>query len=517
VFLLGDGSGFDGTLSAGLENKFDQVTVEVRKSMQNIQRRTLVAGLGALVVGAFDPVQRTWIPEANAASFPGRLPRLDGRVVTDAAALAAVSTDAGNIVHATPFAILEPGSVDDIAKMVRFCRRHGIKVAARGQGHTTFGQSLVEGGLSVDMSKLSEIHSICATSADVGAGLRWRELVAATIPLGFTPPVLTGYIGLSIGGTLSVGGISACNTQGAQVDHVRELEVVTGEGDIVICSEHRHRDLFEAVLAGLGQCGIITRAVVDLVPAKSTARVYLLNYVDNDVFFKDLRTLLQRGEFDDIFTLWQPDGAGGWIYGLNAVRFFDPASPPDDAQLLRGLSYDPATLDIEDVPYHAYVLRVDGAIDFFRSIGLWDGVQHPWFDVFLPGSAVEDYVGEVVPALTPEDVGPTGFLLLFPQKRSKFRRPFLRVPDEEWVFLFDILTAAPAPGQNPEFSQRMLARNRTLFERAAAVGGKRYPIGSVTFTRWDWIAHYGRAFPRFSNLKRRYDPERILTPGPGIF
>ena len=33
----------------------------------------------------------------------------------------------------------------------------------------------------------------------------------------------------------------------------------------------------------------------------------------------------------------------------------------------------------------------------------------------------------------------------------------------------------------------------------------------------DWIAHYGRAFPRFSNLKRRYDPQGILTPGPGIF
>ena len=485
--------------------------------MQNIQRRTFIAGLGALVVGAFDPVQRTWIPEAQAAKLPGRLPRLDGRVVTDQATLAAFSTDAGNFIQKVPFAVLEPGSVDDIAKMVRFCKRHGIKVAARGQGHTTFGQSLVDGGLSIDMSKLAEIHSICATSADVGAGLRWRELVAATIPQGLTPPVLTGYIGLSIGGTLSVGGISSGNARGAQVDHVRELEVVTGEGDIVTCSEAKHRDLFEAVLAGLGQCGIITRAVVDLVPAPPVVRVYTLNYTDNALFFSDMRRLLRRGEFDDVFTLWVPDGAGGWVYGLNAVKFYDPASPPNDAQLLRELSYDQSSLDVQDVPYHPYVLRVDGAIDFFRSIGQWDGVQHPWFDVFLPGSAVEDYVGEVIPQLTPEDVGPTGFLLLFPQKRSRFRRPFLRVPDEEWVFLFDILTAAPGPGQDPDFSARMLARNRELFERAAAVGGKRYPIGTLTFTRWDWIAHYGRAYQRFVGLKRRYDSGGILTPGPGIF
>jgi FAD/FMN-containing dehydrogenase len=485
--------------------------------MEHMQRRTFLAGVGALVVAAFDPAQGTWIAEAHAKPGLSRLPRLDGRVVTDPATLARFSTDAGNIVHATPFAVLEPGSVDDIAKMIRFCRRHGINVAARGQGHTTYGQSLVEGGLSVDMSKLSQIHSIGRTSADVGAGLRWRELVAATVPLGLTPPVLTGYLGLSIGGTLSVGGISSGNSRGAQVDRVRELEVVTGEGDIVRCSEHRHRDLFEAVLAGLGQCGIITRAVVDLVPAKALARVYTLNYTDNAVFFDDLRTLLGRGEFDDVFTMWLPDGVGGWVYGLNAVQFFDPAQPPDDAHLLRDLSYDPAELAVEDLNYQDYVLRVDAAIDFFRSIGLWDGVQHPWFDVFLPDSAVEEYVGEVIPTLTPEDVGPTGFLLMFPQKRSRLRRPFLRVPDDEWVFLFDILTANAVPGPDPAFRDRMLARNRRLYERAAAVGGKRYPIGTLTFTRWDWIAHYGRSYLRFASLKHRFDPDRILTPGPRIF
>ena len=61
--------------------------------------------------------------------------------------------------------------------------------------------------------------------------------------------------------------------------------------------------------------------------------------------------------------------------------------------MLRDLNYDPASLVIQDAPYHPYVLRVDDAIDFFRSIGQWDGVMHPWFDVFLPGDAVEDYVG----------------------------------------------------------------------------------------------------------------------------
>jgi FAD/FMN-containing dehydrogenase len=486
--------------------------------MQTIQRRAFIAGATALVVAGFDPERRAWIPEASAAHGRlSRLPRLDGEILTDPASLERNASDVGNLVHETPRAVLRPGSVDDIAKMVRFCRRHSISVAARGQGHSTDGQSLVEGGLSIDMSTLNTIHSITGTSADVAGGLRWRELVAATVPLGLSPPVLTGYIGLSVGGTLSMGGISAGNTRGAQVDHVRELEVVTGAGDVVCCSEHRHRDLFEAVLAGLGQYAIITRAKVDLVPINPQTRTYLLHYVDNTTFFEDMRELLRRGEFDDIFTLWVPDGAGGLLYQLNAVKYFDPASPPNDTTLLRDLNFDPSALGIQDAGYHDYALRVDVVIEFFRSINQFDGVMHPWFDVFLPGDEVQDYVGEVIPSLTPEDVGPTGFVLLFPQKRASLRRPLLRVPDDQWVFLFDILTAAPAPGFDAAFRDRMLARNRRLFERAAALGGKRYPIGSVPFSRLDWAAHYGRAYPRLVALKRRFDPDGILTPGPGIF
>ena len=55
--------------------------------------------------------------------------------------------------------------------------------------------------------------------------------------------------------------------------------------------------------------------------------------------------------------------------------------------------------------------RVDVIIEFFQAIGLFDGVLHPWFDVWLPKESVESYVGEVVPSLTPEDVGPTGFFV----------------------------------------------------------------------------------------------------------
>ena len=103
---------------------------------------------------------------------------------------------------------------------------------------------------------------------DVGTS-RWGaarvDRASATLAQRRTPPVLTKYLGMTVGGTLSAGGFGiTTHRYGAQVDQVRELEVVTGEANVVRCSEREQRALFEAALAGQGQCGIITRVVLNL-------------------------------------------------------------------------------------------------------------------------------------------------------------------------------------------------------------------------------------------------------------
>ena len=51
---------------------------------------------------------------------------------------------------------------------------------------------------------------------------------------------------------------------------------VTGKGELVTCSEDRNSELFHAVLGGLGQFGIITRARIALEPAPHRVCVSLL-------------------------------------------------------------------------------------------------------------------------------------------------------------------------------------------------------------------------------------------------
>jgi cytokinin dehydrogenase len=483
-----------------------------------VSRREVLAGLSAVAVFGFNPLSRTWIASAQAASAFDHVPSLDGVLLTDPASLAPYATDVGSAIHDTPVAVLKPGSVEDIARMIRFCRVRGIAVGGRGQGHTTFGQSQVEAGLVIDMGTLNKIHSISASKADIDAGATWRMLVDASVPLGFTPPVLTGYIKLSIAGTLSMAGVPSVNRLGCQIDHVQELEIVTGEGEIKRCSPYVNRDLFEAALGGMGQFGIITRAIVDMVRAPTSVRNHILNYTDNTAFFKDMRELLKRNEFEEISTIFRPDSTGRLLYGLNLAKYFEPSAPPDTVRLLRGLSQPASAAAVTDQSFQDYAERVDAIIDFFQSIGLFDGTLHPWFDVWLPEETVEKYLADVVPSLTPEDVGLTGFMLLFPIKRSKLTRRFMTVPgNTEWVYLFDILTAAPVPGPDPVFQAKMLARNRTLFEKARRAGGTRYPIGSIQFDKKDWKQQYGANWPEFKQLKQRFDPDNILAPGVGIF
>jgi FAD/FMN-containing dehydrogenase len=118
---------------------------DMGKSGQLSRRRfagSLAAAAGALVLG-FDPLTRSWVTSARAGGIFDELPRLDGSLHLDEATRAAYAQDFGQIVHERPLAVLKPGSVQDIARMVRFARRHQLRIAGRGRGHSTFGQAQV--------------------------------------------------------------------------------------------------------------------------------------------------------------------------------------------------------------------------------------------------------------------------------------------------------------------------------------------------------------------------------------
>ncbi len=483
-----------------------------------VSRRNFLRGtLAAVAVLGFDPRLRSWATAAELAGgnrLADGFPHFDGQLLTDDASLTAAADDFGHAVHRRPMAVLRPGSIADVSRLIHFARRHDIQVAARGQGHSTLGQAQVAAGVVIDMSSLAAIHEVNDDDALVDGGVKWIDLLARTIPLGLAPPTLTDYIDLSVGGTLSLGGVgSQAFRQGPQVDNVLQLTVVTGRGEIVTCTASRNRQLFDAVRSGLGQFGVIVRARVRLVAAPPQTRYYQLPYTDLHVFLGDLLALIQDGRFDTVQGFAAPVSTGGWSYSLEATKGFTAGHKPDDTTLLAGLHFLPGQQTFQDIPYFDYLNRIAPTVAFLKQIGVW-GFPHPWVDLLVPTDRAESFIGGTLDALDPADLG-QGPVLIYPYRRNRFKAPNFRVPEGDTFFLFGLLRTAVPP--TPERSAELVAANRTLFEQARAVGGFFYPVDSVPMSPGDWRRHFGPLWPRFLAAKKVFDPEALLAPGQGIF
>jgi FAD/FMN-containing dehydrogenase len=137
-----------------------------------LTRRAFLASVtsAALIVG-FNPRTRSWITRAHAAQ-PGwdQLPKLDGALLLDETSRNALASDGGQYFHRVPLAVLRPLSTEDIVKTVQFANTHALKVAVRGQGHSQYGQTLVEGGIVIDSSTLNAVKMAGSGAVDTQAG-----------------------------------------------------------------------------------------------------------------------------------------------------------------------------------------------------------------------------------------------------------------------------------------------------------------------------------------------------------
>jgi FAD/FMN-containing dehydrogenase len=480
-----------------------------KKSLQGpFSRRHMIKALfgGALVVG-FHAATGTWVTAAQAAELPQfeKLPPLDGVLYRDEATRTEYGQDFGQIVFERPLAVLKPGSARDISLIIQFARRNRIRIVGRGKSHTVFGQSQVKAGVSIDMSALATISAIGHDRIIVDAGIRWHDLLKATLEQGLMPPVLPDYIGQTVGGTLSVGGIGGMTYRhGAQVDHVLELSVITGEGQQVQCSATRNRDLFEAALAGQGQVAVIAQAVLRLVPAPSNVRLYDLFYADLPTLIGDLNRVMDDERFDQIegWALPQPDGT--WAYLLEAIAFHRADGPPNDLALLDGLRHLPEATQKADMSFWEWSTRVP--LNLPKQ-------PHPWIDLIVPGSAITAFVGDVQATIKPLAPADSFSILLIPAKPARFTRPLFRAPSEEHAFGFGILRFSP---YDSNVIGQILDYNRKLFDKNRDLGGTHYPISAVRLAAKDWRRHYGPYWDELLAAKRRYDPDNVLASGPDV-
>ncbi|RKS74343.1 FAD/FMN-containing dehydrogenase [Actinomadura pelletieri DSM 43383] len=368
--------------------------------------------------------------------------------------------DFGGIVERSPVRVVRPGSAREAVRAVREAAAQGLDVVPRGLGHSTYGQSLTA-GVSLDLRRLTGVE-VRARDAVVAAGTTWREVLDATLPHGLTPPVLTDYLDVTVGGTISAGGVGGTShVHGTQADNVRALAValnVTGDGEPVRCSPDAHPELFDAVRAGLGRHGVITEATIPLVPAPE--RVLCCTIPCRDA--ADVLRVQRDVRADHISAQAKP-APHGWAYEVKAVRYGDGSG--------RAVAPPPEAVEVEELSYLDFCDRLRPDVEELIAFGEW-ARPHPWGMVFLPATRAASVIEATLAELTPSGLGLSGVVLVKALRVG--RVPMLDVPDDP--VLFSVLrTASPGCASVAE----MLAANRVLLDRARAAGGTRYAVDSV--------------------------------------
>jgi len=443
-----------------------------------------------------------------------------GQVLTEEAALAAVSGDFGRTKFKTPWAILRPADARDIVAALAFARKHGIAVSTRAQAHTQTAQALNEGGILIDINSLGKMLAVDRRemTATVQAGVVWRDLLEHLYPMGLVPPTLTNNLGVTIGGTLSVAGLGVASFRyGAQGDQALELEVVTGAGEILECSAVANADLFDCVRSGLGQFGVITRAKLRLRAFQPNVRMLFLLYDDLGAFMKDAVTLMGEPRLDHLESWCVPAPMGfktlpggqkqafaQWFLPLHATVEFD-AAPPDDARILSGLSYY-RIAHAENRTLLDFVNRLEPLFAIWKRAGYWANT-HPWMECILPWDTAAAYIEAILAEMPPQALG-GGHILLWPSSGRTSSIPLFMKPDADWVMGFGIL-----PGVPPQFLDIALPRLDQASDLSMAMSGKRYLSGYINFDKERWRLHFGDKWADVCAAKRKYDPDGLLNPG----
>ncbi|PIL28886.1 hypothetical protein GSI_08932 [Ganoderma sinense ZZ0214-1] len=158
---------------------------------------------------------------------------------------------------------VEPGSAEDVGKILQILGKNKTPFAVKGGGHASNpGFSSTE-GVQIAMYRFSDVkYSLDNQTAEVGSGLIWDEVYAALEP--YAVNVVGGRVtGVGMAGFTLGGGYSwKTNQYGLTVDTIAGFELVLPDGTVAQVSQDSYPDLFWGLKGGFNNFGIVTKFIL---------------------------------------------------------------------------------------------------------------------------------------------------------------------------------------------------------------------------------------------------------------
>src|SRR5262245_18209289 len=144
-------------------------------------------------------------------------------------------------VDRRPTGIVTPADASEVSTVVSLVRAAGAELAVRSGGHSLAGHGVSEGGIVLDLSKLT------ALEIDPGSRTAWAQTgltagqytVAAgahALATGFGDTGSVGIGGLTLGG----GAGFLVRKHGLTIDDLLTAEVVTADGELLHVDDETH-------------------------------------------------------------------------------------------------------------------------------------------------------------------------------------------------------------------------------------------------------------------------------------
>ena len=435
---------------------------------------------------------------------------LKGKVIRDNLLIEEYRTDFGHTIRKEPRVIVIPKDDNDIATTFKIAGELQIPLSIRGAGHTCFGQSLSDGGILIVNYDTAPDVKLNNGTVSVHSKTRWMELERILNKLKLTSPVLTDYLELTVGGTLSVGGYGLRSFRyGAQVDNIIEMELILPSGLKVKASVDDNSDLFLYTLCGLGQLGFVNR--IKFKPIRY--RQYTL------VFYIMCRSITEY--IATLKSIFSDDFAGGMdhfsAYWVNGTFIFEIGSSYEEAnqskaetatkRIKKHLKFYKKTI-IKD--YHLYLHDVRK-----QWVEQWGISHHLWEDYIFNIDELEEFLNRTISTDNIQQqlkILPALYLIACNSAQSK-NIPFSPTYGRSNEMVYSVgfyYMVKRGDTDNLNVAKKQLEAN---MRHCIDIGGRPYLYGWHGLSESQKLQIYHDDYIKLKKLKQKYDPQHLLNPG----
>ena len=162
--------------------------------------------------------------------------------------------------------------VQDICRQVKQGQGRLLTVRKPHADHTPRSVDYKKNCYSVDVTKLTRVLEVNTKEGwmHVEGLANMDQLVTVALEFGMIPACCPEFRAFTVAGLINGRGVQSSSHKYGLFEiaaNILEVEVVLGDGSVIVCDSKRHADFFHHIRGCYGTLGIVTAAKVRLVPA----------------------------------------------------------------------------------------------------------------------------------------------------------------------------------------------------------------------------------------------------------